>query len=159
MRLYSYYPCKIQLLLLILNWYFSTAATSLTWPLDAVQTKALLILNPGFFSTWIVLDNADTHMVLTQGCPALLIDSTTRYYNSSVQRGRALERAFIVLNSMSMHYHTYWKYIGSLRSIALSPELAHSLLTVQMKQRNEAIWSRDTSSLRTLEMVVMVSAL
>ena len=35
---------------------------------------------------------------------------------ASVQQGRALERAFIVLNSTSADCHTYRKYIGSLPS-------------------------------------------
>ena len=67
-------------------------------------------------STWTVqssLDNADAHMPFTQGCPSLLIDSPTGHYNStgmystslglaflaSVQKGRALESAFVALNS------------------------------------------------------------
>ena len=78
----------------------------------------------GPFSTWIVqnsLDNADVHLPLVQGCLPLLIDSTTQRYNStcthstnlwsafhtSVQQGRALERAFVALNSMGTHCHAY----------------------------------------------------
>ena len=67
-------------------------------------------------------------MPLVQDCPPPLIDSTTGHYNSasthstslwlafltSVQQGRALERGFIGLNSMSMHCHAYRKYTGSL---------------------------------------------
>ena len=67
-------------------------------------------------------------MSLTQDCQALLIDSTTGHYNSigmhgtslwlaffaSVQQGKALERAFVVLNSTSMCCHTYRIYTGSL---------------------------------------------
>ena len=87
----------------------------------------------GPFSTWTVhnsLDNVDAHLPLTQVCPPRLIDSTTGHYNSigsyssslwsaflaSVQEGRALERAFIALNSTGMHCHAYWKYTGRLRN-------------------------------------------
>ena len=58
---------------------------------------------------------------------APLMDSTTGHYNSiglhssslwsaflaRVQQGRALERAFVALNSMGMHCHAYRKYTGS----------------------------------------------
>ena len=84
-------------------------------------------------STWTVhnsLDNVDTHLPLMQACPPPLIDSTTGHYNSidshssslwlaflaSVQQGRALECAFVALNSTGMHCHAYWKYTGSLRN-------------------------------------------
>ena len=83
----------------------------------------------GPFSTCTVqnsLDNADTHLPLTQGCRPWLIDSTTGHYNTigshssslwsalSVQEGRALECTLIALNSTGMHCHTYQKYTGSL---------------------------------------------
>ena len=72
----------------------------------------------GSFSTWTVqnsLDNVVACLPLTQGCPPLLINSTTGQYNStgtcmhsislwsvflaSTQQGRALECAFVALNS------------------------------------------------------------
>ena len=67
---------------------------------------------------------------LTQGCQPLLINSTTGHYNStgmystslwsafltSVQQGRALECAFVALNSTGTHCHAYRKYTGSLRN-------------------------------------------
>ena len=94
----------------------------------------------GPFSTWTVhssLDNVDAHLPLTQGCLPQLIDSTTGYYNSiglhssslwsafltSVQQGRALEHAFVALNSTGMHYHAYLKYAGSLQNIHFYCEL------------------------------------
>ena len=87
----------------------------------------------GSFSTCTVqnsLDNADACLPLTQGCQPLLINSTTGHYNStgmystglwsaflaSVQQGRALEHAFVALNSTGTHCHAYWKYTGSLRN-------------------------------------------
>ena len=75
-------------------------------------------------STWTVqnsLSNADAGRSLTQYCPAPLIDSPTGHYTNTgthsslvwlsflaiLQQGRALEHTFVVLNNMSMHYHTY----------------------------------------------------
>ena len=69
-------------------------------------------------------------MLLMQGSPAPLKNSTTGFYNStgmhstslwlaflaSVQQERALEHAFLAQNSMSMHCHAYHKYIGSLQN-------------------------------------------
>ena len=77
----------------------------------------------GPFSTWTVhnsLDNADAHLPLMQVCQPQLTNSTTRHYYSigshssslwsafltSIQQGRALEHAFIALNSMGIHCHT-----------------------------------------------------
>ena len=77
----------------------------------------------GPFSTLTVdnsLNNADAHLPLMQVCPPQLTNSTTRHYYSigshsaslwpafltSVQQGRALEHAFVALNSMGMHCHT-----------------------------------------------------
>ena len=116
-------------------------------PLDAVPVEAPLIqylrILPNadtllfrkvdsFFgpsSTWTVTDACRP---LTQDCPPLLIESTTRHYNStgmhstsfliafpvSVQQGRALERTSKALKGMSMHCHAhaYGKYTGSLQS-------------------------------------------
>ena len=76
------------------------------------------------------LNNADAGRPLAQDCPAPLIDSPTGHYVNTgthssslllsflaiVQQGRALERAFVVLNSTSTHCHAYRKYTGSLRS-------------------------------------------
>ena len=73
------------------------------------------------------LDNVVARLPLTQGCPPLLINSTTGHYNricmhstslwsaflASVQKGRALERAFVALGT---HCHAYQKYTGSLRN-------------------------------------------
>ena len=67
------------------------------------------------------LDNTDAHFPLTQVCLPQLINSTTNsigLHSSSlcsaflarVQQGRALERAFVALNSMGMHCHAYRKY-------------------------------------------------
>ena len=84
-------------------------------------------------STWTVqnsLDNADADRPLAQDCPALPINSPTGHNTNTVmhssslwlsflaiiQRGRALERAFIALSSTSTHCHAYRKYTGSLRS-------------------------------------------
>ena len=102
-------------------------------------------------STWTVqnsLDNADAGRPLTQDCPAPLIDSPTGhctntgthssslqlYFPAIVQQGRAVELAFVVLDGTSTHCHAYRKYTRSLQS-------------------------KDTSSLRTLWMAPMVSAL
>ena len=93
----------------------------------------------GSFSTCTIqnsLDNVDTHLPLTQGCPPLLINSTTGHYNSTgmcsitcnlwsafltrVQQGRALERAFLALNIMGTHCHAYWKHTRSLRNMNVS---------------------------------------
>ena len=89
----------------------------------------------GSFSTWTVqnsLDNVVACLPLTQGCPPLLINSTTGQCNStgtcmhsislwsvflaSTQQGRALECAFVALNSTGTHCHAYQKYTGSLRN-------------------------------------------
>ena len=82
----------------------------------------------GSFSTCTVqnsLDNADTYLPLTQGCQPLLINSTTialvctvlasdhAAFPASVQQGRALDRAFVALNSTGTHCHTYRKYTGA----------------------------------------------
>ena len=93
------------------------------------KTNRFLVL----LSTWTIqnsLDNADDCMPLMQGCPPPLNNSTTGHYNStgthstslwlafltSIQQGRALEHAFLALNSVSMHCHAYQKYIGSLQN-------------------------------------------
>ena len=84
-------------------------------------------------------DNVDAGMPLMQDCPPLPIKSTTGHYSSTgmhsmsfwlafparVKQGKALEYTSEVLKCTSMHCQTYQKYTGSL-------------------------WSRDTSSLRTL---------
>ena len=71
-----------------------------------------------------------TGMALAQRCPAPLIYSTTGYYvgtcthttgirlaslTSVRQRAITLECAFVVLNGLSMHCHTYQKYSKSLQ--------------------------------------------
>ena len=72
----------------------------------------------------------DTRRPLAQDCLASLIDSPTRHHTNTgahssslrlsflaiVQQVRALECAFVVLNSTSTHCHAYRKYTGSLRS-------------------------------------------
>ena len=92
-------------------------------PLFCKQTGFLVLL-----STWTVQNSLDNCMLLMQGCPAPLKNSTTGFYNStgmhstsfwlaflaSVQQERALEHAFLAHNSMNMHCHAYQKYIGSL---------------------------------------------
>ena len=100
-------------------------------------------------STWTIqnsFDNVDAGMPLTQDCPPLPIESTTGHYSStgmhsmsfwlafpaSVQQGKALECTSDwgseVFKGASVHCHAFQIYTGSL-------------------------WSRDTSSLRTLSQV------
>ena len=78
------------------------------------------------------LNNVGGSMPLAQDCPAPMIDSITGHYNSTgthntctslwlaffdcEHQGRALDRAFVVLNGMSMHCHAYRKRTGGLRS-------------------------------------------
>ena len=119
-----------------------TAIHSTPWNAETLLfCKADKFFGP--FSTWTVqnsLDNADTHLPLTQGCPPPLIDSTTGHYNStgshstslwsaflvSIQQGRALERAFVALNSTGMYCHAYRKYTRSLRNTDASIIWMHS---------------------------------
>ena len=75
------------------NGYFAPA--QIVFPLTAIHYNPWNADTPlfrkvdtffGSFSTWTVqnsLDNADAHLPLTQGCPPLLINSTTRHYNNS----------------------------------------------------------------------------
>ena len=97
-----------------------------------MQTPSYSAKQTGFLVPLVPLqnlvDNADTRLPLTQDCQPPLIDSTTGHYNitgtystslwsvflASVQQGRALEHAFVVLNSTSKHCHIYQKCIGRL---------------------------------------------
>ena len=77
---------------------------------------------------WIIFD---VHLPPMQGCLPPLIDSTTGHYNSTgmhspnlwsafltnFQQGRALECAFIALDSMGTHCHTYRKNIPEASKI------------------------------------------
>ena len=113
------------------NWRF--ALVQIAFPLTAIHYNPWNADTPlfrkanrffGSFSTWTVqnsLNNAVTHLPLTQGCLPLLINSTTEHYNStgmhsnclwltflaSIQEGRALELAFVMLSSIGMHCQPY----------------------------------------------------
>ena len=70
-----------------------------------------------------------------QGCPPLLINSTTGQYNStgmhntglwsaflaSVQQGRGLECAFVVLNSTGTHCHAYQRSLQNTDASIIQP--------------------------------------
>ena len=111
------------------------ALVRIAFPLTAIHYSPWNVDTPlfrkadKFFSPFSTvhnsLGNADAHLPLMQVCLPPLIDSTTGHYNSigshssslwsafltSVQQGRALECAFVGLNSTGTHCHTYWKYI------------------------------------------------
>ena len=83
------------------------------------RTNFAVPLVPGLYEN--SLNKANTGRPLAQGCLAPLIDSPTGHYTNAgmhssslwlsflaiVQQGRALEHAFVALNSMSMYCHAY----------------------------------------------------
>ena len=91
-------------------------------PLSVKQTGFLVTLVPGLYKI-----HSRSHASTQRHLPPLN-NSTTGHYNctgmhstslwlaflASVQQGRALERAFIVVNSMSTNCHAFRKYTGSL---------------------------------------------
>ena len=97
-------------------------------PIEALLTQYLILSNADallfgkFFSpvsTWTVQNSLDNADALLQDCPPPLIylttNSTGTYsislwlaFLTSVQQGKALKCASVVLNGTSKHCHAYW---------------------------------------------------
>ena len=93
---------------------------SYTWRLFRKADKFV-----GPFTTWMVHNSLITHLPLTQVLWSTGSHSSSLWtaFLASINQARALECAFVVLNSMGMHCHAYRKYTRSLRNMETSYHL------------------------------------